>query len=290
MHGLPVFYRAAFASSFDWAARRVFESAATDTLAVIDPSEQAAAHYGRERLDRLRVVLVHPSLPANIGAAARAMHTMGLARLVLVAPARFPDAEATALASGATAVLDRVEVVPTLAAALAGTRLSIGFSARPREFAARVLPLRVAAASAIGTAADADVALVFGTEMSGLSNDELAQCTAVATIASNPAYRSLNLAAAVQVAAWEMRVTALGDRVWAAPRFAPATHDDIAALYAHAERTLIALSFLDPRRPRRLMPRLRRLFARAGLEREEVNILRGILSRIDAMCERGGRR
>ena len=245
---------------------------------MIDPSEQAAVRDGRDRLGRLRVVLVHPSLPANIGAAARAMHTMGLARLVLVQPARFPDPEATALASGATAVLDRATVMPTLADALAGTRMSIGFSARPREFAGRVLALRAAALSAIGTAADADVALVFGTEMSGLSNDELAQCTTVATIATNPAYRSLNLAAAVQVAAWEMRAAAQGDDVWAAPRFAPATHDDIAELYAHAERTLIAISFLDPRRPRRLMPRLRRLFARAGLEREEVNILRGILT------------
>ena len=214
------------------------------------------------------------------------MHTMGLARLVLVAPARFPDADATALASGATAVLDAAEVVPTLADALAGTRMSIGFSARPREFAGRVLPLRAAAGAAIGMATRADVALVFGTEMSGLSNAELGQCSAVATIAANPAYRSLNLAAAVQVAAWEMRAAALGDRVWSAPRFSPATHDDVAALDAHAERTLAAIGFLDPARPRRLMPRLRRLFARAGLEREEVNILRGILASVDALRER----
>jgi len=93
----------------------------------------------------------------------------------------------------------------------------------------------------------------------------------------------------VQIVAWEMRVAALGDRVWDAPRFAVATHDDIATLLDHAERTLIALRFLDPRRPRRLLPRLRRLFARAGLEREEVNILRGILSRIDELIERAAR-
>jgi tRNA/rRNA methyltransferase len=234
----------------------------------------------------VRVVLVRPSLPANIGAAARAMLTMGLARLTLVAPARFPDDTATALASGATNVLEGAELVPTLTEALAGTRLSIGLSARPREFAGRVMPLRAAAIEAIGMAASSDVALVFGTEMSGLSNDELAQCTTVATIAANPAYQSLNLAAAVQVVAWEMRVAAVGDGVWTAPRFAPATHDEIEALHAHAQRTLIALRFLDPGRPRRLMPRLRRLFARAGLEREEVNILRGVLSRVDALCER----
>jgi tRNA/rRNA methyltransferase len=238
----------------------------------------------RIRLDRLRIVLVRTSLPANIGAAARAMLTMGLTRLVLVAPAHFPHVDATALASGATAVLDGARVVPTLDAALAGTRLSIGFSARPREFAGRVLTLRAAATEAVGAARDRDVALVFGTEMSGLTNAELACCSVVATIAANPDYGSLNLAAAVQVAAWELRAAALGDGVWRAPRFAAAAHDEIEALHAHAQRTLVALGFLDPRRPRRLMPRLRRLFGRAGLEREEVNILRGILTRIDERC------
>src|SRR4029079_4788659 len=153
-------------------------------LAATDSAPDDAPPDGDARLARLRVVLVHTRLPANIGAAARAMHTMGLARLVLVAPARFPDADATALASGATAVLDAAAVVPRLADALAGTRMSIGFSARPREFQSRVRPLRAAAGAAIGMAARADVALVFGTEMSGLSNAELAQCSAVATIAA----------------------------------------------------------------------------------------------------------
>ncbi len=217
------------------------------------------------------------------------MHTMAIARLVLVDPARFPHADAIALARGATVVLDAARVVATLAEALTGTQMSVGFSARPREFAGQVHTVRGAAALAIERAATADVALVFGTEMSGLTNDELAQCTSVATIAANPDYPSLNLAAAVQIAAWEMRVAALGDRVWQAPRFAPATHDDVATLLAHAERTLIGLRFLDPHRPRRLLPRLRRLFARAGLEREEVNILRGILSRIDELIERQAR-
>ena len=232
---------------------------------------------------RLRIVLVRTSLPANIGAVARAMLTMGLTRLVLVEPARFPHPDATALASGATEVLDTARIVGTLDAALAGTRLSIGLSARPREFAGRVLPLRAAAAEAVGAARDAEVALVFGTEMSGLSNAELARCTIAATIPANPRYASLNLAAAVQVAAYELRVAALGGAVWEAPRFERATHEDIEALQVHAERTLTALQFLDPRRPRRLMQRLRRLFARAGLERDEVNILRGILARIDAL-------
>jgi len=276
-------------------------------VAANESQDDAAAHGRPTALDRIRVVLVRTTLPANIGAAARAMYTMGLTRLVLVAPSRFPDADATALARGATPVLERAQIVPTLDAALEGTRMSIGLSARPRHFAGRVLSVREAARAAAGIAsagagsrrmtradgppADAgktganDVAFVFGTEMSGLSNDEVARCTAVSTISANPDYSSLNVAAAVQVVAWEVRVAALGDDVWSAPRFASATHDDIAALLAHAERTLVALRFLDPSRPRRLIPRLRRLFSRAGLEREEVNILRGILARIDALLE-----
>ena len=117
--------------------------------------------------------------------------------------------------------------------------------------------------------------------MSGLSNAELARCDAVATIPANPEYASLNLAAAVQVAAYELRMAAGLDEVWSAPRFPPASADEREALLRHAEHTLTALGFFDPQRPRRLMPRLRRLFARAGLEKEEVNILRGILAAVD---------
>jgi tRNA/rRNA methyltransferase len=240
-------------------------------------------------LSRVRVVLVAPSHPGNIGAAARAMHTMGLSRLTLVAPRRFPDPEAVALATGATAVLDEARVVATLDEALAGAALAVGFSSRPREFAGRVLPAREAAAEAVRNTPHGEVALVFGCEMSGLSNDELDRCAIVATIPANARYASLNLAAAVQVAAYEIRVAATGGPVWGAPRFAPAAADEIASLHAHAERTLVAMRILDPRMPKRLMPRLRRLFARAALEKEEVNILRGILARIDQLIERARR-
>jgi len=232
-------------------------------------------------LARIRIVLVGTRHPGNIGAAARAMLTMGLDRLVLVAPARFPDPEAVALAAGATAVLDAARVVATLGDALAGCAVAIGLSARPREYAGRVLPLRDAAMEAIAHAHTGDVAMVFGTEMSGLSNAELARCGIVATIPTNDAFSSLNVAAAVQVAAYELRVAAGLSQVWSAPRFLPATHDEIEALHAHARRTLTALRFLKPENPRRLLPRLRRLFGRAALEREEVNILRGILARVD---------
>lgn len=232
-------------------------------------------------LDRIRVVLVHTSHPGNIGAAARAMATMGLSRLVLVAPRRFPHPDADAMASGATAILQAARLTATLDEALDGALLSIGLSARRRELAARVLPVRDACREAAAATARGDVALVFGTEMSGLSNEQLARCNVIATIPADARYSSLNLAAAVQVAAYELRMAAHGGSVWQAPKFAPATHDEVEALYAHAFATFTALGFFDPRHPRRLAARLRRLFARAGLEHEEVNILRGVLAAMD---------
>jgi tRNA/rRNA methyltransferase len=232
-------------------------------------------------LDRIRIVLCAPSHPGNIGAAARAMKTMGLSRLVLVAPPRFPHIEADALAAGATTVVETAEIVATLDAALAGAVLAIGFSARPREFAGAVRAVREAVGEALRYASLGEVALVFGNEMSGLSNAELARCQIVATIPSNPDFASLNLAAAVQIAAYELHLAACGGAVWTAPAFEPATQDEIARLFAHGERVLIALNFLRPAQPKRLLPRLRRLFARARLEKEEVNILRGIVARIE---------
>jgi len=241
-------------------------------------------------LDRIRFVLCAPSHPGNIGATARAMHTMGLARLCLVAPRQFPHPDADALAAGGEALLRRSSVFADLDSALAGATLAIGFSARPREFAGSAMSVRAAATEALRCAGAGEVALVFGSEMSGLSNDELARCQIVATIPGAPGHSSLNLAAAVQVAAYEIFLAAHGDGVWKAPAFAPATQDEIAELFAQGERTLVAMRFLDPHRPKRLLPRLRRLFARARLEREEVNILRGILARIDQLVARAGPR
>jgi tRNA/rRNA methyltransferase len=237
-------------------------------------------------LDRIRVVLCAPSHPGNIGASCRAMQTMGLSRLVLVNPQRFPHADAVALASGATELLETASVVASLDTALEGVTLAVGFTARPREFAGAVLSVRDAAREALRYAEAGDVALVFGSEMSGLSNDEIARCQLVATIPAAPDAASLNLAAAVQVAAYELRVGAHGDAVWSAPAFEPATQESIAELFTHGEKTLAALNFFRPSQPRRLLPRLRRLFARARLEKEEVNILRGILARIDERLAR----
>lgn len=234
-------------------------------------------------LDRIRVVLCATSHPGNIGAAARAMRAMGLSRLSLVAPRAFPHPDADARAAGAGELLRTATIVPTLDAGLVGTTLAIGFSARRREFAAAALSARAAAGEAIAHAAGGEVALVFGGEMSGLSNAELARCQIAATIPAEPGHSSLNLAAAVQVAAYELYLAAQGDSVWTAPRFEPATLDEIEALYDCGQRTLIAMRFLDPRQPKRLLARLRRLFARARLEKEEVNLLRGILARIDQL-------
>jgi tRNA/rRNA methyltransferase len=214
------------------------------------------------------------------------MHAMGLSRLVLVSPRQFPHPDADARAAGAIGLLRNATVTTSLDAALAGANIAIGFSARPREFAGAAQSAREAAGEALRRAAYGEAAIVFGGEMSGLSNDELARCQIVATIPTDPRQASLNLAAAVQVVAYELFVAARGETVWSAPKFAPATLDEIEELFRHAERTLIAMRFLNRERPRRLMPRLRRLFARTQLEKAEVDILRGILARIEQLLER----
>ena len=241
-------------------------------------------------LDRVRIVLCATSHPGNVGATARAMRTMGLSQLVLVAPRQFPHPDADALAASGVTLLRSARVVQTLDDALAGATLAIGFSARRREFASAAMPVRAAALEVARHAATGEVALVFGTEMSGLSNEELARCQIVATIPGVPGQASLNLAAAVQVAAYELFLAVDEGAVWTAPAFKPATQEEIAALFAHGERTLIAMRFMDPQRPKRLLPRLRRLFGRARLEHEEVNILRGILARIEQLVARAGGR
>ncbi len=231
-------------------------------------------------LERIRVVLDHPSHPGNIGSAARAMKTMGLTRLVLVAPRRMPDEEAKALATGAVDVLEAARVFGSLREALQGTVLALAFSARRRQLSHAPLGIREAAIEAARTAGRDEVALVFGNEKAGLSNNDVLLCNRLVHIPSDPGYNSLNLAAAVQVAAYEIRMAMLQSEL-PAGSCEPATLDDLEQLYAHLERSLKATGFLDPGKPKRLMERLRRLFARAGLEREEVAILRGMLTAFD---------
>ncbi|MBU9220089.1 RNA methyltransferase [Burkholderia multivorans] len=235
-----------------------------------------------------RFVLVEPSHPGNVGAAARALKTMGFSRLVLVAP-RVPhvqsDPEAVAMASGADDVLASAHVVSTLGEALSGVHWSIALTARTREYGPPRLAPRAAAAHACTQVESGDIALVFGNERTGLANEHVEQCSALAHIPANPAYSSLNLAQAVQVLAYELRVAFLEQasepaQLPAADTGTLAQSDEIERMYLHLENALIALDFLDPRNPKKLMPRLRRLFARTGLEREEVNILRGIAKHI----------
>ncbi len=235
-----------------------------------------------------RFVLVEPSHPGNVGAAARALKTMGFSRLVLVAP-RVPhvqsDPEAVAMASGADDVLASAHVVSTLGEALSGVHWSIALTARTREYGPPRLAPRTAAAHACTQVESGDIALVFGNERTGLANEHVEQCSALAHIPANPAYSSLNLAQAVQVLAYELRVAFLEQASEPAQQPAADTgtlaqSDEIERMYLHLENALIALDFLDPRNPKKLMPRLRRLFARTGLEREEVNILRGIAKHI----------
>lgn len=232
----------------------------------------------------VRIVLVGTTHPGNIGAAARAMLTMGLDRLTLVAPREFPSEVATARAAGAHAVLANARVCATVAEALAGCRYAVGASARLRGLSWSVVSPREAAPRLLAETAHGEVAVVFGRESSGLSNDELACCHALLHIPTDPGFSSLNLAMAVQVVAYELRLAML-DAEAPGPgperRDPPATLDDIERFYAHLERTLVAAGFLNPDNPRHLMLRLRRLFSRALLEEKEVRILRGILSALE---------
>ncbi|THF55890.1 RNA methyltransferase [Pseudothauera rhizosphaerae] len=233
---------------------------------------------GALALDRVRIVLSRTSHPGNIGAAARAMKTMGLSRLWLVAPQEHPSREAWARASGAIDVLDAAHVVSTLQEALAGTALAAAVTARRRELALPRLHAREAAAELLSHTADGEVALVFGNETSGLTNEEVAICGMPVSIPANPEYSSLNLGAAVQLLCYELRMAALAPRPPADPRPELATHDEVEGFLAHLERAGTQSGFHDPANPKRLLPRLRRLFGRARLEKEEVSILRGLLT------------
>jgi len=231
-------------------------------------------------LSRIRVVLLRPSHPGNVGAAARAMKTMGITQLRLVRPKRFPHPDARAMASGAADVLESAHACANLEEALAGTTYSVALSARERELSHSSLDARAAAQELLSAARKDEVAIVFGNETVGLTNKEIMRCSALARIPADPEYASLNLAQAVQVIAYELRMAALAPS--AAPaKTAYATHEEMEKLFAHLERSLYASGYLHPRHPRKLMDRLRRLFAKARLEAVEVNILRGMLAAWD---------
>ncbi|MGH8382726.1 tRNA (cytosine(32)/uridine(32)-2'-O)-methyltransferase TrmJ [Pseudomonas sp.] len=240
-------------------------------------------------LQNIRVVLVNTSHPGNIGGAARAMKNMGLSRLVLVDPQDFPSHEADARASGANDVLVGAQVVATLEEALVGCNLVFGTSARERRIPWPLVDPRECASKVIERAAQGEeIALVFGREYAGLTNEELQRCHFHVHIPSNPDFSSLNLGAAVQVLAYEVRMA------WLAAEGQPskvekfevtsvrsselATMDEMELFYEHLEKTLVDIGFLDPEKPKHLMPRLRRLYGRSSVNRSEMSILRGILT------------
>ena len=263
---------------------------------IADPSGAAASTLHRASnlfveasLARVRIVLVGTSHPGNVGAAARAMKVMGLARLALVAPRHAniaTRAEARALASGALDLLDGATMHATLDDALSDVEWSVAMTARDREFA----PPRLSLAHAADKAADLtigherEIAFVFGSERYGLASDDVLRCQASCAIETSSDYSSLNLAQAVQLAAYECRRAALAhaasgpnDRSASSGEEAHlASHEEREALIAHLEEALVAIGYLDPATPKKLMPRLRRFLARAGLEREEAQWLRGI--------------
>jgi tRNA/rRNA methyltransferase len=230
-------------------------------------------------LDRIRVVLCQTSHPGNIGAAARALKTMGLTRLVLVRPRSFPHPDADARATGALDVLQAALCCESLDQALSGATFVCALSARRRDLTPEVSDVRVAAQELIQHADSEQVAVVFGPENVGLSIDDVSRCHRLVRIPANPAYSSLNLAASVQVMAYELRCACdmAGEGGPQGSDVQPVDHEEIERLITHLEQTMLATGFLDPARPGRLIQRMRRMFARARPEAEEVAILRGFL-------------
>jgi tRNA (cytidine32/uridine32-2'-O)-methyltransferase len=238
-------------------------------------------------LENIRIVLVNTTHPGNIGAVARAMKNMGLSQLCLVAPKVFPSSEADARASGATDILAAAVVTSTLEEAVADASLVVGTSARGRHIPWPIMdPHQLA--GVVASAGQQQVAIVFGREDRGLTNEELQICHHHVHILSVESFSSLNVAAAVQVVAYELRMAFLrqSDAVKQAPQWGTpwdielAEHRELELMFEHLESVLVEVEFLDPENPRQLMPRLRRLLQRAMPDKVEVNVLRGILTSV----------
>ena len=251
-------------------------------------------------LSHVRIVMVNTTLPANIGSALRAMKTMGLSKLVLVAPKTYPHPDIDALAAGATDLIEQIEIVETLADAIKDCHLVFGTSARSRTIPWPLLDTRPAAEKSISAVVNdqQDVAVVFGREDRGLTNEELAMANYHVTIPVNTDYGVLNVAQAIQVICYEMRMATLAavesgkdetatmpvtdteSMQWDEPLV---THEQMEQFYPHIEKMLAEIEFLDPKNPRLLPLRLRRLFGRIQLDRMEYHLLRGIFSRVQAL-------
>lgn len=234
---------------------------------------------------QIRIVLVNTSHPGNIGGAARAMKNMGLSELYLVEPKEYPSDQAVWRAAGAVEVLEGAVVVPTLEDAVADCGLVVGTSARERRIPWPLLSPRECADKVWAEATEHKVAIVFGREDRGLTNEELHRCNYHVHIPANPGYSALNLATAVQVISYEIRMTALAAEAgkpvtfddWDMP---PADNKSVELYYEHLQQTLETIGFLEPSNPRQTMTRLRRLYNRARLDEMELNILRGMLTSV----------
>ncbi len=236
-----------------------------------------------KKFPRIRIVMVETSHPGNIGGAARAMKNMALDRLYLVNPVLFPHREATSRASGAEDLLDKAVVCDSLVEALEGCSLVFGASARSlRTIPWPQVDVRGCAELVAVREEGDEIAVLFGREDSGLTNEELELCNYLVHIPTNPDFSSLNIAAAIQVISYEFHMARLGEWQGTTSNKAdlPASADEVEGFFTHLEQTLVALDFLDPENPRLLMRRLRRLFNRAEMEKAEVNILRGILTSV----------
>jgi tRNA (cytidine32/uridine32-2'-O)-methyltransferase len=232
-------------------------------------------------LSSIRVVLIATSHPGNIGSTARAMKTMGLNSLYLVSPKTFPDPKACEMAAGADDILEQAIVTDTLDEALVGCQLVLGTSARARNLPLPGLTPSECAELVSGHADTTQIALIFGREHAGLTNEELLKCHYHIHIPSNPEYSSLNLSQAVQIIAYELRMKLLTPRAQVSSRHDEyASVDEIEQFYEHLKAVFIDIDFLKEANPRRLMQRVRRLFNRVSLEKMEVSILRGMLSQV----------
>lgn len=243
-------------------------------------------------LNNIRIILINTSHPGNIGSTARAMKTMGLSELYLVAPLQFPHQKAVEMASGAVDILEKAIIVEELDEAIADCGLVVGTSARSRAIPWPMLSPREFAEKADQESIHNKIGVIFGREQSGLTNEELRRCHFHIQIPSNPEYSSLNLAAAVQIIGYELRVASQAKDIkedseglikkekdeW---DYKFVTAKEMESFYTHLEKVLIQIEFLNPQVPRQLMTRLRRLFNRARLDEMEMNILRGILSAVE---------
>lgn len=237
----------------------------------------------------IKIVLVNPSHPGNIGGAARAMKTMNLSELVLVNPKEYPDPRAVWRAAGAQDVLSKTSVVKSLDEAIADCHFVVGTSARERRIPWPVVDARECAHRIYDEPSSSGVAILFGREDSGLNNDELQRCNLHVHVPTNSDYSSLNLAMAVQIISYELRMrfievqsknlelNKMTNNEWDEPY---ANANEINLFHEHLEQTLLDLKFYNPEEPKQLLTRLRRLFARVRMDKMEINILRGILSAV----------